>query len=175
VVAGGGRRGVGDLGLVGLIGIKSAGEQRAPLGSGDHTRSHAMGAALIGAVVGLVLGAATGTEIGAFAGAALGMLAGLSLHALFWMRSHLGDAPTVERHRVMCTPLGSVAECELVGDLERGRWYDVKSCSLLQPATQVDCEKGCIRRITHAGVRPGGTCSCHPSRAEPGASAEITS
>lgn len=119
-----------------------------------------MGAALIGFVVGLVVGATTGTELGAFAGGVVGMLVGLAVWAFGSLRARLGDDPTVERHRIMCTPFGQSADCEVVGDLKRGRWYDVRSCSLLQPATQVDCDKGCLRQINAAGVRPGQPCDC---------------
>jgi hypothetical protein len=114
-----------------------------------------MGASAIGTVFGFALGAATGTAMGAFAGAFLGMFVGLGLGGLFWMRAHLGDTPTVERHLVMCTPFGHAADCQFEGDLETGRWYDVKSCSLLRPASQVDCDKGCLRQLQLSGVRPG--------------------
>jgi len=119
-----------------------------------------MGAALIGFVIGLVVGATTGTAMGAFGIGALGMLVGLAVYGVGWMRLHLGDAPTVERHRVMCTPFGQIADLELEGDLERGRWYDVRRCSLLRPANVVDCDKGCIRQVNAAGLRPGQPCSC---------------
>lgn len=120
-----------------------------------------MGATLmIGTVVGLVVGASTGTEMGAFAGAMLGMFVGLAIFGFFRVRARLGDAPTVERHRVMCTPLGHAADCEFAGDLKTGRWYDVNRCSLLRPANQVDCDKGCLRQLRLAGVRPGRPCDC---------------
>jgi hypothetical protein len=132
-----------------------------------------MGASLLGFVFGAAVGACTGTEIGAFAGAVVGMLVGLSIHGFGWARARLGDAPTVERHVVMCTPFGRAAELELVGDLQVGRWYDVKSCSLLEVATKVDCDKGCLGRVRDAGVRPGRACGCEVAAPERHASLRI--
>jgi hypothetical protein len=114
-----------------------------------------MGPTLIGFLLGAVIGAFTGTQLGAYAGAMLGMLVGGSIWGLGWLRRHLGDQPTVERHRVVCTPFGAIAEAEVVGDLGTGRWHDVRSCSLLRSERGVDCEKRCIYRLEHAGVRPG--------------------
>jgi hypothetical protein len=116
---------------------------------------------IVGFFLGLVAGAATGTMGAAFGGAMVGMSIGIVIYGVGWMRSHLGNAPTVERHLVMCTPYGHAAACEFEGDLETKRWYDVKSCSLLQEPTHVDCNKGCLRQLTLAGVRPGEPCSCH--------------
>jgi hypothetical protein len=122
--------------------------------------------AAIGFIIGLVLGASTGTgELGAFAGATMGMLIGVAVHGFGWVRDHLGDAPTIERHRVMCTPFGHAADLELAGDVQRGRWFDVKSCSLLRPSNQVDCEKGCLRQINLSGLKPGRPCECEKAGA----------
>jgi hypothetical protein len=117
-----------------------------------------MGAMSIGLVLGAVLGAGISGEIGAVFGAALGMFVGGAAWAIAWMRGHLGSAPTLEHHRVMCTPFGHVAACEFEGDLATGRWYDVKRCSLLRPDVEVDCDKGCLRQLRLAGVRPGRPC-----------------
>ena len=113
---------------------------------------------MIGFALGLVAGASTGTAIGAFFGAMIGMTIGLTIHGYSWARVRLGDAPVVETHRVMCTSFGQAAKAEYVGDLERGRFYDVKRCSLIEG--KVDCEKGCLRQIRLAGVKPGEPCNC---------------
>lgn len=113
-----------------------------------------MGASLIGFAIGLAVGASTGTEFGAFAGAMLGMTLGFAVYGLAWLRAHSGDEPTVERHSVMCTPFGHAAECEFEGDLGLRRWHDVKSCSLLDDPNHVDCDKGCVRQLNLARVRP---------------------
>jgi hypothetical protein len=126
-----------------------------------------MGATLIGFALGLVVGAATGTEGGAFGGAMLGMSIGLVVFGVQWMRAHLGDEPVVERHLVMCTPYGQVAEAEFVGDLGTKRWGDVTRCSLLRDPDHVDCDKGCVALMNLAHVRPGKACACeHASAAE---------
>jgi hypothetical protein len=119
-----------------------------------------MGVTLIGFILGALAGAATGTELGVVLGAVIGILVGFSVYALGWMRSHLGSAPVVERHRTMCAAYGNPAEVEFVGDLQSGCWQDVRRCSLLSSSARVDCDKGCLRLITIAGVRPGGACSC---------------
>lgn len=119
-----------------------------------------MGAAFIGFVFGLALGAGSGTAGGAFVGGILGMLLGVSAHAFVWIRAHRGDAPTVERHRVLCTPYGRLADIDFVGDLETRRWLDVKRCSLLPVVGEVSCDKRCVHRLADSGTRPGDACSC---------------
>ncbi len=119
-----------------------------------------MGLVFMGTIFGLILGAGSGTEVGAFFGAVVGMSAGLVVYGLGWMRAHLGSAPTVETHRLICTPQGALADCELEGDLETGRWSDVKRCSLLHPAGDVSCEKSCLRLMNDSGVKPGAACHC---------------
>jgi hypothetical protein len=115
-----------------------------------------MGATIVGFLLGMGLGAATGNPLAALAGAVTGVLLGLSVHAIRRLRAYLREGtPTVERHQVMCFAYGQAADCELVGDLDSGRWRDVKRCSLLPLPTQVDCDKGCVRLMTQAGVRPG--------------------
>ncbi|MBK9030405.1 MAG: hypothetical protein IPL61_03540 [Myxococcales bacterium] len=115
---------------------------------------------MIGVVIGFILGAGAYGAGGAVGGAMVGALVGGSAHALVWMWAHSGNAPVVERHRVMCTPYGAVADIDFEGDLQRRRWTDVKRCSLLQVATEVSCDKRCLRRINDARVRPGGACDC---------------
>ncbi len=130
-----------------------------------------MAASLIGFVLGLAVGAATGTAFAAFAGGMVGMLLGLSVYAVGWMRSHLREAiPTVARHCVICFPYGQAAECEFVGDLKSGRWYDVIRCSLLQEPTKVECDKGCVRLMNLTRVRPGDACRCEGSGSDARAS-----
>jgi hypothetical protein len=119
-----------------------------------------MGSMLIGFVVGLTIGAASGSELGAFAGAVLGMGVGIAVYGARWLQAHLGDSPVTVHHRVMCTPLGHQADCEMVGDIGQGRWYDVRSCSLLPVANEVRCDKGCVRLLNLSGVRPGEPCRC---------------
>ncbi len=119
-----------------------------------------MGATFIGFVIGLALGAGTGTAGGAFIGGVLGMLVGVTAHGVGWIRAHRGDAPTIERHRVVCTPYGQIADIEFVGDLETRRWLDVKRCSLLPVADRVACDKRCLHRLSDSGVKPGAPCSC---------------
>jgi len=60
-----------------------------------------------------------------------------------------------------------------VGDLRSGRWYDVRRCSLLKVPTKVDCDKGCIRLITLAHVRPGRACRCEASDSDSSVSSGI--
>lgn len=119
-----------------------------------------MGAMTVGAVLGFILGAASGTHAGAFAGTVLGMSVGLLVFGVGWIRAHGGGAPTIEHHRILCTPNGRAADCELEGDLVTGRWYDVRSCSLLRPANDVYCGKPCLRLIKDSGTRPGRGCDC---------------
>jgi hypothetical protein len=119
-----------------------------------------MGAMAIGAVLGFILGATSGTQAGAFAGAIFGMSVGLFVYGFFWARARAGDMPTIERHQILCTPLGRIADCEVQGDLETRRWYDIKRCSLLRPATNVDCDKTCLKMINDSGTRPGSDCHC---------------
>lgn len=123
-----------------------------------------MAASLIGFVFGAMAGAATGTVVGICAGAAAGVLIGLSIDALRWLRSLAANAPITERHLAMCMVYGQPAECEFVGDLQSGRWTDVRSCSLSSVAGRIDCEKSCVRLIGTAHVRPGQSCSCRPRR-----------
>lgn len=120
-----------------------------------------MGAGVIGFILGALVGALTGTEIGALVGGLGGAVIGLTVHALIWMRDHLGSDATVERHQVMCTPFGQAADCDFVGDLQTGRWYDVKRCSLLGSDADVDCDKGCVRLMTLSHERPGRCRDCH--------------
>lgn len=119
-----------------------------------------MGAAIIGFAIGFALGAGTGTGGGAFVGGILGAMLGASIHAIRWLWAHRGDAPTVERHRVLCTPYGRVADIDFVGDLDTRRWLGVKRCSLLRVADEVACDKRCLNRIKHSGVKPGDPCDC---------------
>lgn len=126
-----------------------------------------MGAGLIGFILGLLVGALTGTELGAITGGLTGLLIGLSVHAFGWLRSHLGDAPAVRRHLVMCTVFGQTADCDFVGDTGTGRWFDVTRCSLLSSPTQVNCDKGCIDLIRAGHVRPGEACNCELSGQNP--------
>jgi hypothetical protein len=123
----------------------------------------AMGSMLIGFVIGLAVGALTGTELGAFAGGVLGVLAGAALHGARWLRVHLAETSVTERHRVMCTPLGHLADVELVGEPRSGRWFDVRRCSLLPVADRVTCDKGCVRLLDLTGVRAGAPCRCGAS------------
>ena len=120
-----------------------------------------MGAALIGFVFGFALGAGSGTAGGALIGGTLGMLLGVSAHSIRWLWAHRGDAPTVERHRVICTPYGRLADIDFVGDLEARRWLDVKRCSLVPVATEVSCDKRCVNRLSDSGIKPGDPCDCH--------------
>jgi hypothetical protein len=119
-----------------------------------------MGTSLIGFILGALAGAATGSALGVVLGGVLGTLLGLSVHAFGWMRSHLGNAPTVERHRIVCAVFGQTAECDFAGDLHSGRWYDVKRCSLLSVPTRVDCDKGCLPLMMSMRTRPGRACAC---------------
>ena len=119
-----------------------------------------MGAGVIGLILGLLAGALTGTQLGAVTGAGIGLLIGLSVHAVGWMRSHLGDAPMVQHHLVMCTVFGASADCDFVGDRETGRWYDVARCTLLANPSHVDCDKGCVRLVKAGHARPGEQCKC---------------
>jgi hypothetical protein len=125
-----------------------------------------MGATFIGFILGVLAGAVTGTELGVVAGGVLGTLLGLSVHAFGWIRSHLGDAPTVERHRIVCAVYGQTADCDFAGDLYSGRWYDVRRCSLLPVPTRVDCDKGCLPLMTSTRTRPGRGCSCSRQASE---------
>ncbi len=119
-----------------------------------------MGSVIMGTIFGLILGAGSGTETGAFFGAVVGMSAGLLVYGLSWMRNNLGSAPTLEQHRLICTPQGALADCELEGDLETGRWTNVQRCSLLHPVNDVYCEKTCLRLMNDSGVKPGKSCHC---------------
>ncbi len=120
-----------------------------------------MGATLIGLVFGALVGALTGTELGVWSGAFVGLSIGFSIWAFAWIRDHFGEAPVVERHRVMCDRYGQAAEIEFAGDLHSGRWYDVKSCSLQPVANEVGCHKGCVAMMKAGHVRPGVVCGCH--------------
>ncbi len=119
-----------------------------------------MGATMIGVLLGLILGASTYGEAGAIGGVVLGGLVGAMFHAGSWMWANSGDHPVIERHRVMCTPYGAFADIDFEGDRQRGRWTDVKRCSLLPVMNEVSCDKRCLRRINDAGVRPGQGCDC---------------
>lgn len=119
-----------------------------------------MFAGFIGLIIGAIVGGGLAGELGAASVAPLGLFAGLTFHALAWLRAHSGDAPVVERHLVMCTPMGHAARAELVGDLEQRRWHDVRSCSLLAEQDQVQCDKGCVRLMNLSGVRPGAARGC---------------
>jgi hypothetical protein len=120
---------------------------------------------LIGFVLGMVAGAATGTVGAAYGFALLGMSVGLLVHGVRWLRAHLGDEPIVERHLVMCTPYGQVAEADFAGDRGTGRWSDVTRCSLLDDPDHVDCDKGCVALMNLAHVRPGTACGCEHAAA----------
>jgi hypothetical protein len=117
-----------------------------------------MAVIIIGIVLGSVGGATWGTA-GAFTGAVIGFAVGMTVHSAAWLWAHSGNLPVVERHRLMCTPSGTFADCELEGDAERGRWLDVKRCSL-QGAGRPGCDKGCLALMNHGRVRPGRRCSC---------------
>lgn len=120
-----------------------------------------MGATAIGLIIGAVLGAWTGSMATALVAAALGTLVGAAVHAALWLwGDDDDDGPVVETHQVLCTPRGQVAAITFVGDRARGRWTEVRRCSLLPVAADVGCEQRCLRRINDAGVRPGGPCSC---------------
>lgn len=119
-----------------------------------------MGAALIGFAIGFALGAGSGTAGGAFIGAILGMLVGIMAHAVMWVWARRGDAPTIEHHRVLCTPYGRIADVAIAGDLETRRWTDIRGCSLLPVATDVRCDKRCLHRMNDSNVKPGDPCSC---------------
>jgi hypothetical protein len=120
-----------------------------------------MGASLIGVIFGALAGALTGTEFGVWSGAVVGLSIGFSIWAFSWLRDHFGEAPTVEQHRVICDRYGQPADIEFVGDLHTGRWYDVKSCSLLEVPTEVVCHKGCVAMMKAGHVQPGRACGCH--------------
>lgn len=126
-----------------------------------------MFAGVIGFALGLTLGAATGTEGAAYGGAIFGMSVGLAVWGIAWMRTHLGDAPTVERHRVFCTTLGQAADVDVAGDLATHRWSSIERCSLLDH--EVDCHQGCLAMIRQSGAKPGRACACQAvaTRAEP--------
>jgi hypothetical protein len=117
-----------------------------------------MGATVIGFVLGAVVGAMWGTEAGAMAGGLLGALSGFSVHGAAWLWAHSGDEPTVERHRLLCTPVGQFADVELLGDMQRKRWLDVQRCSL--EGDTVTCDKTCLRLMNDGRVRPGRSCDC---------------
>jgi hypothetical protein len=106
---------------------------------------------------GVAIGAGMGrSAVAALAGGVVGFSIGLGVAAIAWIRSHLRDtAPVTERHRVMCFPYGQAADCELVGDLDSRRWYDVARCSMKHVQSGVTCDKGCIRLMNAARVRPG--------------------
>jgi hypothetical protein len=110
-----------------------------------------MGTTVIGFILGAVVGATIGGEPGGVAGGIMGALLAASLYAGRWLWAHSGDRPVVERHRVMCTPLGSFADI--------GRWYDVERCSLEGPG-KVTCDKTCLRLVNISRVRPGRPCRC---------------
>lgn len=114
-----------------------------------------MAAMVIGFLLGAIAGAAAGAGAGAYVGGVTGLSIGLGVHALGWLRAHSGDAPTLERHRLMCTSSGTFADCELLGDLDRRRWIDVRRCSLQGADSEPACEKSCVRLMNHTGVRPG--------------------
>ncbi len=120
-----------------------------------------MTAGIIGLMLGMTLGFGSGTGGGAMLGAALGLMAGLGIHAMAWLWAHSGNAPTVEQHRLFCSSYGTAADAELAGDLERGRWLDVKRCSL--QGAEVTCDKQCLRLVNDIGMRPGAACGCHPT------------
>jgi hypothetical protein len=117
----------------------------------------AMAAIVLGFLLGLTLGAATGTAGGAFAGAMIGALFGACVHGIAWAWAHSGDAPIVERHRVICTPQGTFADVELLGDANRRRWLAVKRCSLIDG--KVDCDQGCVS-LMNLSHKPGTSCDC---------------
>lgn len=124
-----------------------------------------MGATLIGLIFGALVGALTGTEFGVVSGAFVGVSIGFSIWAVTWIHDHFGDAPVVERHRVMCDRYGQAADIEFMGDLHTGHFYDVKSCTLLAQPTNVVCHKGCLAMMKAGHVRPGVACGCHaPNR-----------
>jgi hypothetical protein len=119
-----------------------------------------MGATLIGFLVGMVLGSGSGSMGIAMLGGVLGAMTGALAHATIWLYAHSGNRPIVATHRVLCTPYGQAADITFEGDLDRGRWTDVKRCSLLPVVGRVECDKRCVRRMNEAGVRPGDDCSC---------------
>jgi hypothetical protein len=107
-------------------------------------------------LLGTATGAGMGGALGALVGGFLGLHVGGAVHACSWIRSHEGaSTPVVGRHSVMCFPYGQAADCELIGDPERRRWYDVARCSLMRVPTDVRCDKGCIRLMNLTRVRPG--------------------
>ncbi len=115
-----------------------------------------MGAMSMGMLAGFLVGAGLwGSSAGGFAGAVLGMFAGLTVFGARWAWAHSGNAPVRDVHRIMCEPSGTFADCELEGDMQRGRWLDVKRCSLLTPDNQVWCDKTCLKMINDGGPRPG--------------------
>jgi hypothetical protein len=110
---------------------------------------------------GVAVGAGTGSAVAALAGGMVGLLLGLAVYAGGWVRAHLREsAPVAERHSVMCFPYAQAADCDFLGDLKHRRWYDVARCSLMRVPTEVACDKGCIRMLNLARVRPGDGCSC---------------
>jgi hypothetical protein len=74
--------------------------------------------------------------------------------AMSWLRDNTGNNPTVETHRLLCTPRGTHADVELVGDLGTKRWNDVRQCSLEDP-DHVNCDKTCKVMMNDARVKPG--------------------
>ena len=119
-----------------------------------------MGTTAILLLIGALLGAISGTQVGAFAGAVLGMTIGASIYGIGWLWAHTGNAPVIERHRLLCTTRGTFADVELSGDLKRGRWLGVKRCSLEGGPPR--CDATCVRLIG-ACQKPGAACHCGDS------------
>jgi hypothetical protein len=115
---------------------------------------------LIGGLLGFILGAGTGTLPAAFAGGILGMSIGMLIHGYSWVRAHSGNHPVIEHHRILCTPHGTVAELELLGDTDTKRWLDVRRCSIEGEDAKVTCSKMCLRMARDNGIKPGEHCDC---------------
>lgn len=92
------------------------------------------------------LGAFTADGVGAVAGAVCGAMTGF----VFFPSSKRISRPPKQRtpkyirERIVCVPEGEVADCVFQLNRRSGRWVDVRSCSLCDPATEVLCEKQCL-------------------------------
>ena len=81
---------------------------------------------------------------GAYVGLVVGVPVAGVYEAVRWLRTVDVGETAVFSDRVLCLPMGGVAECDLVRDVDRGRWTDVQRCSQFDDPDHVTCEKNCL-------------------------------
>ncbi len=96
-------------------------------------------------VFGLVLGTLAAGPPGGSLGSIIGLVFGLLMltgREAVGLRE--GAKTHLKKERLLCIPKGQVAECSFLREDGTGRWLDVASCSLCNPAEEISCMKRCL-------------------------------